>query len=292
MGEKGNDKFTGQGFHTWQAKTKGYLMKKQLWSVVKPLGENERIETRQSQAQFQAKDEQALGILLTSLDDHYVHYLDNCNSTHNAWITLERHFGAIAKHSKISLKMQLYGLVMEPGEDLPSLVNRLKSICTQLAYIKSPVDNEDQVAVLLKAVPDEEYGQIVTVLKEKEPIPNLEDVINSLQQHEKKIKVTKNESSGVNGAFIVTSKNNRNNLQCSHCGRTNHLSKDCYEINPCKKCGKINHATKYCRLNQVKASNHKDKYKDRGKGKINMVSCENSSEDDEPPARFEYTDVL
>ena len=142
-GERGIDKFSGQGFHTWQAKTKGYLMKKQLWSVVKPLGESERIETRHSHAQFVAKDEQALGILLTSLDDNFVHYLDGCDSAYEAWITLERHFGAIAKHSKIALKMQLYGLVMNPREDLSTLINRLKSICTQLAYIKCVVDNED-----------------------------------------------------------------------------------------------------------------------------------------------------
>ena len=53
------DKFTGNGFHTWQSKPKGYLMKKNLWGVVKPLSENERMETRSSMAKFQEKDEQA-----------------------------------------------------------------------------------------------------------------------------------------------------------------------------------------------------------------------------------------
>ena len=116
-GEKGIEKFSGQGFHTWQAKTKGYLMKKQLWAVVKPLTEGERAWTRHSLAQFAVKDEQALGILLTSLDDNYVHYLDDCTTTHQAWITSERHFGAIAKHSKISLKMPFYRFIMDPSED-------------------------------------------------------------------------------------------------------------------------------------------------------------------------------
>ena len=68
---------------------------------------------------------------------------------------------------------------MESSEDISSLINRLKNICTQLVYIQSPVDKEDQLAVLLKALP-KEFDQIVTVLKEREPIPTLESVINSL----------------------------------------------------------------------------------------------------------------
>ena len=55
---------------------------------------------------------------------------------------------------------------MEGNEDISSLINRLKSICTQLVYIQSPVDEEDQLAVLLKALP-KELDQIVTVLKER-----------------------------------------------------------------------------------------------------------------------------
>ena len=76
--------------------------------------------------------------------------------------------------------MQLYGLIMNDNEDLATLVNHLKSIATQLTYIKVSIKKEDLVAILLKAVPNEPNGQIVRVLKEKDPTPSLEDVINSL----------------------------------------------------------------------------------------------------------------
>ena len=180
MGKDSIDKFTRMGFHTWQSKIKGYLMKKHLWSIVNPLGENERMETRASMARFQEKDEQAFGILLTSLDDNYVHYLDNCTSAYLAWTALERHFGTGAKQSKITLKMQLYELTMQPNEDIASLVNKLKSIATQLSYVKANIDEEDLVAILLKAMPEDPFEQIVIVLKEKDPSPSLENVINSL----------------------------------------------------------------------------------------------------------------
>ena len=69
---------------------------------------------------------------------------------------------------------------MQPNEDIASLVNKLKSIATQLSYVKSNIDEEDLVAILLKAVLEDPFEQIVTMLKEKDPSPSLEDVINSL----------------------------------------------------------------------------------------------------------------
>ena len=178
-------------------------MKKTLCSVVKPLEQGERIETRVAQAQYQSCNEQAVGILLTSLDNNHVHFIDFCTTAVEAWNILEKNFGAKEKCSKISLKMDLYSLTMEPNEDIPCLVNRLKSICTQLTYIKCIVDQDDQVVVLLKALRNDMYGQIVTILKEKYPIPSLKDVINSLQAYKKKLKGNAS-GSNTNGSYLIT----------------------------------------------------------------------------------------
>ena len=69
---------------------------------------------------------------------------------------------------------------MQPNEDITSLVNKLKIIATQLSYVKSNIDEEDLVAIFLKAMPKDPFEQIVMVLKEKDPRSSLEDVINSL----------------------------------------------------------------------------------------------------------------
>ena len=55
--------FSGVDFHTWQVKVKGYLMKKGLWSVVKPQGEVEStFATRGQNNSFASQDQKALGI--------------------------------------------------------------------------------------------------------------------------------------------------------------------------------------------------------------------------------------
>ncbi|KAH7352687.1 hypothetical protein KP509_19G058500 [Ceratopteris richardii] len=264
MSEKPLEKFNGQGFHTWQTKIKGHLMTKQLWSVTEPLAPNETLEHRRGLPYFTEKDEQALGMLLTCLDDNCVHFLDDCTMANKAWITLEQNFGAISRNSKIALKMKLYSLNISPGEDIPTLC---------------PIENEDQVAILLKAVPDDKFGQIVTVLKEKDPIPRLEDVINSLQQHENKLKT---HDEFTTNALVVRA------TKCIHCNRTNHLSKDCYQVNPWKICGKTNHATKHCRLHNNNINNNKGAF---NKNSSNVNIGEETNEE-EAQVNFVYDYVF
>ena len=75
----GNDNlsiFNGVGFHTWQVKVKGHLMKKGLWSVITSIIVEDNPPTRAQLKELQMKYEKALGILLTSVADEIVHYLD------------------------------------------------------------------------------------------------------------------------------------------------------------------------------------------------------------------------
>lgn len=216
-------------------------MKKGLWSIITQGGGN---LIAPQQRELKQKDEKALGILLTSVADDIVHHLDQATTAKIAWDTLERTFGAKGKHSKISLKMQLYALTMHENETLSSVVNRLKSICTQLTYIGCNIDEDDKIAILLKAMPMQ-YENIVTVLKEKEPIPSLESIVHSLQEEENKHTHTTHTTheAHTSQALVITSKSFK---PCKHCGKTNHLSLNCYKIKKCVKCGKVGHPPQFC----------------------------------------------
>ena len=282
MGKDEINKFNGEGFHTWQVKLRGYLMKKNLWAIVKTsINTQDGTQTRASastlSAQSVTQDEQALGIIITALHDNYVHFIDECTTAHDAWITLEKNFGARVKKSKVSLKRRLYKLKLEANEDIASLVNRLKSLITQLTYIQCGVEEDDKVAALLSALL-ETYDNIVTIIEEKEPAPALQDVINSLQAEEKKHKKEPTVSGGVH--FVSTTKT------CFTCNKKGHLSKDCYHNNPCNHCNKTGHPPERCYFKDKKAS-YTDKKasgnnnnKQRNKGKINLVEeCNDSDED-------------
>lgn len=146
-------------------------MKKNLWAIVKaPIVPLPGIQTRASTSTFgtlvTTQDEQALGIIVTALHDNYFHFIDECTTAYNTWITLEKNFGARSKKSKVILKRQLQKIKLEENEDIVSLVNHLKSIITQLIYIQCEVEEEDKVVALLSTLPDT-YDHLITILEEK-----------------------------------------------------------------------------------------------------------------------------
>lgn len=93
------------------------LMKTNLWQIVKSPNLYEGTSTRSSPTKIREKDEQDLGIIITSLEDSYILFFHDAKTRYEArWKILQRMFGAKGKHSKISLKMQLYKLVLVPNE--------------------------------------------------------------------------------------------------------------------------------------------------------------------------------
>ena len=103
---------------------------------------------------------------------------------------------------------------------------------------------------------------MVTILMEKDPRPSLENVINSLQDHKKKKKDSKQD----NGAYMVSSSNKS---KCRECGKTNHATKDCYQLISCAICGKKGHPSSKCYMNEDATE---------GKAKVNYVEQHNSHE--------------
>ena len=67
---------------------------------------------------------------------------------------------------------------MLEGEELSALINGFRSLCTKVAYIH---ENEDQAEMLIKALSNKKYAQIVIFLKEKVLVLHLYDVISSIQ---------------------------------------------------------------------------------------------------------------
>ncbi|KAI5058913.1 hypothetical protein GOP47_0027083 [Adiantum capillus-veneris] len=137
-------------------------------------------------------------------------------------------------------------------QDIASLVNRPKSIVTQLTNIEVEVPEDDKVDILLSALPPS-YDHLVTILKEKEPAPPFQDVINSVQAEERKQRGSLTSSGGV---FIATSSRGRyspststNGRNCYECGRMGHVAKYCYTNKPCNKCGRKGHPPSRCYSN-------------------------------------------
>ena len=105
--------------------------------------------------------------------------------------------------------------------------------------MKSPISEDIAIAVLLKSLPDT-YATLVTTFKYHNN-PTLEGIINALQEEERtqQQKVT-------DTAFLAKKGSSKVRKPCTHCGKTNHMEKDCFKAHPCTICGRDNHREKDC----------------------------------------------
>ena len=100
-----------------------------------------------------------------------------------------------------------------------------------LAGINVNMEEDVCIAILLKSLPLEEYGQIVTTLTNL-PTPKLVDIVGSLMEEEKKLKkqgivyseayYSRNTSRGE-----TAKKFSKDKLKCHYYGKIGHFEKDC-----------------------------------------------------------------
>lgn len=226
------DKFVGEGFHTWQVRIKYALMKESLWAIVS--GREECPEDINGKKVWMNRDEKGLAIIALGLSDTFIHHIvDKCTSK-EAWDELEKLFGAKGKNSKISLKIQFFGLELKRNETLSAHINTMKSIMAQLACIGAPVEEEDGIAILLKSMKLDEYGPLVATLKNL-PDPTFQEIEAALMEEEQRLKKTTNGGTPREEAFFHKGPRRSQELSgpkgkmiCFYCGKVGHMAKDCW----------------------------------------------------------------
>ncbi len=93
----------------------------------------------------------------------------NVTTPYEAWTVLLGHFERSSLPNKMDLKCQLFGFKMQPGQTMQCHLKELKEIIQRSAVLDAPVDEEDQVAVLLCSLPPS-YDCLVTFYVAKDEV--------------------------------------------------------------------------------------------------------------------------
>lgn len=174
----GIEKFAREGFHTWQVLIKYKMMSKGLWPVVTGTRDIDMVNSEDRE-----DDERAQSIIMLHLHRTIIHNVDSFYSAKAKWEELEKLYGARGKNSKISLKIEFFSLEYKQGSPMGAFISHMKGLMGQLASVKAAVNEEDAIAILLKAVKNV-HPTLVTTLKNI-PNPSLEGVIQSVLDEEK-----------------------------------------------------------------------------------------------------------
>lgn len=98
---------------------------------------------------WKQRNQKAIAFIGLGLADTLIHHVDFGNQI---WSNLESIFGNKITNSKVFLKLKFYDLKMADSDEFSHHLAYMSSLITQLASLKSELDNEDKMAVLMMSM--------------------------------------------------------------------------------------------------------------------------------------------
>lgn len=246
--------FDGEKYSTWKTRVRALLSENNILSVIDDPTPEPRPEA------WDTMNRQAKGIIIDYLADSHLHFATPEKSAKEIILSLDNIYERKSLAVQITLRKKLLSLKFNAGGKLLSHFTIFDELITELQSAGAKLEEADKVAQLLTSLPSS-YDSIITAIETlSEDNLTLSFVKTRLLDHETKLKRNSDTSDKVlnvqshekaNHSKYSHFKNNykhaRNNrkstfkskfrgkfnssnkqLKCHHCGRTNHMMKDCY----------------------------------------------------------------
>lgn len=221
------EKFTGKNFPTWQTKLRLILMKDGVWNVVcgkdkKPQSDEKKI------LHWENLNDKALSLIGLGLGDEVIHHLDFDSTAQELWEKFEGLFGNKVINSKVFLRQEFFKLQMKHEDSLLTHLNHMESLITQLAALKAPVGDDDQVAVLLTSIEEiPKYREIIPALRVASM--SYHDMVAMLLDHERRHIDTPDANALFSKGRFPKGKGNFKPFKCTYCGKLGHTEDRCFQ---------------------------------------------------------------
>jgi len=190
------------------------LIKEGLWNIV--IGTEAAPENEREQAKYLLCRDHALATIVLSVDPTLLYLLGPDPENPSAiWKRLADQFQKKTWTNKLALRRKLHNLKLKDGQSVQKHVKMLTEICDELSIIGDPLDQENQVVLLLASLP-ESYDILVTAREANPEVPRLEVVTERLLHEEFK---RKDKETSVVEVKAMTSKHrtSRKGPKCHRC---------------------------------------------------------------------------
>ncbi|KAJ8030725.1 hypothetical protein HOLleu_27212 [Holothuria leucospilota] len=235
------------------------LMKDGLWSIVNGTETTPQQDETQSYNKFIARRDQALAIIVLSIEPSLLHLIGDPNDPVVVWKKLADQFQKKAWANKSELRRKLYSLRLKNGDSVQTHIKKMVEIFDGLSVNGDPITEEDRVVHLLASLPDS-YNMLVTALAANPEVPKMEVVTERLLHEERKMKDQVGDSVNSGQAMVMKQQTKRKGPKCYNCGKFGHIQRNCTEPAQAEKRYNSGHRNK--KHVRHKANNVKTKRRD------------------------------
>ena len=187
---------------------------------------------------YERRVRQARALIIMSLEDNQLIFARTSSSAKDIWERLVAHYETKSTGNKLFLKLKYANAKMEDGETMLEYITKMESIALDLDAIDASVSEEDQVANLLKGLPESYQNLVISFESRAESDLNLTFVTSRLLREEQRRNEDK--SSKEESAFVSKSTNTAKggskkeerkvkNGKCHYCGKEGHWKNECWK---------------------------------------------------------------
>ena len=141
-----------------------FLIGKGLWEIVDGTETVAEDASEDARAKFKKRDNLALATVCLGINSDLHIYVRGSKTGKEAWEDLSKRFEEKTLSKKISYRRKLYKTHMNPGTDMTTHINQIKTISEHLEALDDPVVEKDLVMILISSWPTE-YNNLITTLE-------------------------------------------------------------------------------------------------------------------------------
>lgn len=212
------DKLTEENYDTWSFMMKMLLCREGLWSVAtesRPLVVD---------ADYLAKEQQALQVIALSCDSNQVVYLRKCTTGKAAWDMLKSVHQQSTIGAQIRIMKQLFSSKLPPNGSMREHLNRLFTWFDKLGEMDAGLTCKVSVSVILASL-NEEYEHLVTAIEAWD-----ETRLTVQNVKAKLIDEWEKKSGGSEYPTTSTALKTKPIFTCYGCGQPGHMKRNCPDL--------------------------------------------------------------
>jgi Reverse transcriptase (RNA-dependent DNA polymerase)/gag-polypeptide of LTR copia-type/Integrase core domain/GAG-pre-integrase domain/Domain of unknown function (DUF4219) len=277
------EKLNQMNWPVWKLQMQSYMQARELWSLctgdeaepaVPAADAAEDIVNAHAQAvaKYQIRVARTKSILFQTICTSQLHVIakHHLNTPHLMWTELVTTFERPSLSNKLQLQTRMLDLKLESGSSVNSYLKELQDLTERLAALGAPVDNDFQVAIVLRGLPSEfDALRVAFVTKGAVTMSELREALLTEEQRMKP-------DCGSVGASVLSVRGNgrgRGRGVRGQSSRSKEYRGSCYG------CGQMGHMHKNCPTNPyIPASKQKQNVVKHGAKQIDY-RCDDSSDD-------------